>query len=104
MSVVGAAAGNEQQILDKIESGPRPPKPHPHHRPKPPSATFEPGGNIDQHPTGFGQLFLVVDVAGWVSGQGAYYPRCELHANGSEVGMTAIMIQVRELEPTATVG
>ena len=74
---------------------------------------FEPGGKIGQHPTGFGQLFLVVDGAGWVSGQdgvrvelaagqGAYFPRGELHAKGSDVGMTAIMIQVRELEPAAT--
>jgi quercetin dioxygenase-like cupin family protein len=71
---------------------------------------FEPGGEIGQHPTGFGQLFLVVAGTGWVSGQngvrvelavgqGAYFPRGELHAKGSDVGMTAIMIQVRELEP-----
>ena len=74
---------------------------------------FEPGGKIGQHPTGFGQLFLVVEGAGWVSGQsgmqvelaagqGAYFPRGELHAKGSDVGMTAIMIQVRDLEPSAT--
>lgn len=73
---------------------------------------FEPGGEIGQHPTGFGQLFLVVAGTGWVSGhdgarvelaagQGAYFPRGELHAKGSDMGMTAIMIQVRELEPAA---
>jgi quercetin dioxygenase-like cupin family protein len=75
---------------------------------------FEPGGRIGQHPAGFGQLFLVVEGAGWVSGhdgarvelaagQGAYFSRGELHAKGSEVGMTAIMIQIRDLDPVATV-
>jgi quercetin dioxygenase-like cupin family protein len=75
---------------------------------------FEPGGKIGEHPTGFGQLFLVVEGAGWVSGQdgvrvelmvgqGAYFARGELHAKGSDVGMTAIMIQIQDLEPTATV-
>lgn len=75
---------------------------------------FEPGGEIGQHPTGFGQLFLVVAGAGWISGQdgvrvelaagqGAYFSRGELHAKGSDVGMTAIMIQVRELEPAGTI-
>jgi quercetin dioxygenase-like cupin family protein len=76
---------------------------------------FDPGGKIGQHPTGFGQLFLVVEGAGWASGQdgvrveltagqGAYFARGELHAKGSDVGMTAIMIQIRELEPAASVG
>jgi quercetin dioxygenase-like cupin family protein len=71
---------------------------------------FEPGGKIGQHPAGFAQLFLVVAGAGWASGddgvrvelavgQGAYFARGEQHAKGSDVGMTAIMIQVRELEP-----
>jgi quercetin dioxygenase-like cupin family protein len=75
---------------------------------------FEPGGKIGQHPARFGQLFLVVEGSGWASGQdgvrvelaagqGAYFGRGELHAKGSDVGMTAIMIQVRELEPAATV-
>ena len=47
---------------------------------------FEPGGKIGEHPTGFGQLFLVVEGAGWISsqdgvrvelvvGQGAYFAR-----------------------------
>lgn len=71
---------------------------------------FGPAGKIGQHTTGFGQLFLVIEGSGWVSGQdgkrvelsagqGAYFPRGETHSKGSEVGMTAIMIQVRELQP-----
>ena len=72
---------------------------------------FEPGGKIGEHPAGFGQLFLVVAGEGWAAGedgrrvrltagQGAYFRRGELHAKGSETGMTAIMVQVAELEPT----
>ncbi|MFO7170383.1 MAG: cupin domain-containing protein [Chloroflexota bacterium] len=72
---------------------------------------FEPGGSIGEHPAGFGQLFLVVEGAGWVSGQdgrrvevragqGAFFERGELHAKGSEAGMTAIMVQVFDLAPT----
>lgn len=71
---------------------------------------FGPGGRIGEHPTGFGQLFLVVEGRGWVqggdgarvelaAGQGAWLARGELHAKGSDQGMTAIMIQVRDLEP-----
>jgi quercetin dioxygenase-like cupin family protein len=71
---------------------------------------FDPGGVIGEHPTGFGQLFLVVAGAGWVSGQdgsrvelkagqGAYFDRGERHAKGSDAGMTAIMIQVASLQP-----
>lgn len=71
---------------------------------------FAPGGQIGEHPTGFGQLFLVIDGSGWVSGpdgqrkqissgQGAYFACGELHVKGSDIGMTAIMIQVYDLEP-----
>ncbi len=69
-----------------------------------------PGGQIGEHLAGFGQLFLVVQGAGWAAGgdgrrvelsagQGAYFERGELHSKGSESGMTAIMVQVAELEP-----
>jgi hypothetical protein len=30
---------------------------------------FGPGGKIGEHPTGFGQLFLLIEGSGWVSGQ-----------------------------------
>ena len=66
------------------------------------------GGEIGPHPAGYGQLFLVIAGAGWVAGgdgvrvpvgtnQGAVIGRGELHAKGSESGLTAIMIQVAEL-------
>ena len=69
---------------------------------------FEPGGEIGQHPTGFGQLLLVMQGEGWASGddgkrvtlsagQGAVFERGELHAKGSESGMTALMVQISEL-------
>ena len=73
---------------------------------------FGPGVMLGEHPAGFGQLFLVVEGSGWVSGQdgervelhtgqGAYFAKDETHAKGSDVGMTAIMIQVMELQPAS---
>jgi quercetin dioxygenase-like cupin family protein len=74
---------------------------------------FGAGGKIGEHRAGFGQVFLVVEGSGWVSGrdgerielsagQGAYFARGEMHAKGSDAGMAAIMIQVRELQPMST--
>jgi quercetin dioxygenase-like cupin family protein len=71
---------------------------------------IEPGGDIGSHESGFGQLFLVVAGSGWVSGpdgvprplgvgRGAYIARGEVHAKGSDTGMTAIMVQLTELAP-----
>lgn len=71
---------------------------------------FAPGGAIGRHPAGFGQLFLVVEGAGWAAGadgertairagQGAYFARGEQHSKGSDTGCTAIMIQVSDLSP-----
>ncbi|MBW2313998.1 MAG: cupin domain-containing protein [Deltaproteobacteria bacterium] len=73
---------------------------------------FEAGGSIGRHPAGFGQLFLVTEGKGWVegedgerreltAGQGASFARGEQHTKGSDHGMTAVMIQVGELEPRA---
>lgn len=75
---------------------------------------FEPGGKIGEHQAGFGQLFLVIHGEGWAAGEdgrrvelsvgrGVYFERGELHSKGSETGMTAIMVQVAELELQATV-
>lgn len=71
---------------------------------------FGPNGAIGEHPTGFGQLLLVVEGSGWAaggrkanrahSGQGVYFERGETHSKGSETGMTAIMVQVSELRPS----
>ena len=71
---------------------------------------FEPGGRIGEHEAGFGQLFLVLEGRGWIAGadgrrievsvgQGALLARGEIHAKGSDSGMTALMLQVRELLP-----
>ena len=70
---------------------------------------FDAGGKIGEHPTGFAQLFLVIEGSGWATGadgrrvelragQGAYFERGENHSKGSETGMTAIMVQVSEME------
>lgn len=69
---------------------------------------LEPDGSIGPHPTGFGQLFLVVQGVAWVAGadgqpvtlpagHGAYLARGELHAKGSHEGATVIMVQVHDL-------
>jgi len=69
---------------------------------------IEAGGSIGAHEAGFSQLFLVVGGSGWVSGpdgkqrplgvgRGAYIPRGEIHAKGSDTGMTAIMVQLTDL-------
>src|SRR5262245_19682837 len=64
---------------------------------------FEPGGKIGEHPTGFGQLFIVLEGSGWVAsadgrrvevqiGQGAYFDKGERHSKGSDHGMKVLMI------------
>jgi quercetin dioxygenase-like cupin family protein len=69
---------------------------------------IEPGGAIGPHEAGFGQLFLVVAGSGWVSGDdgvrrplGVGWAACigrgEVHAKGSEAGLTAIMVQLTDL-------
>lgn len=71
---------------------------------------IEPGGAIGPHEAGFDQLFLVVTGSGWISGcdgvryplatgQGARIARGEVHAKGSDTGLTAIMVQLTELTP-----
>ena len=70
---------------------------------------FEPGGEIGPHPTGFAQIFLVTSGSGWVAGadgrrigisegQYAQFEKGEMHAKGSDSGMTATMIQVDQLD------
>jgi len=74
---------------------------------------FEPGGRIGEHPTGFGQLFFVVDGSGWAAGadgrrveiragQCVCFERGERHSKGSDGGMTALMVQVSDLRPSAS--
>jgi quercetin dioxygenase-like cupin family protein len=69
---------------------------------------FEPGGEIGPHEAGFGQILFAVAGDGWVAdedgvrrklaaGDAAFIPRGEQHSKGSESGLTALMIQVRDL-------
>lgn len=73
---------------------------------------FEPGGEIGPHEAGFGQIFLPIIGSGWVAGedgervvlvggQAALFRRGETHSKGSETGMTAVMVQVRDLTSSA---
>lgn len=74
---------------------------------------ISPGGAIGPHEAGFGQLFLVVVGSGWISGgdgvrhslaagQGAFIARGEVHAKGSDTGLTAVMVQLTDLIPATT--
>jgi quercetin dioxygenase-like cupin family protein len=76
---------------------------------------FEAGGAVGRHEAGFGQLFFVVAGSGWVEGGDArrvevsagdavFFERGEQHAKGSAHGMTALMLQVRELSPRSAPG
>lgn len=69
---------------------------------------IEPGGEIGPHEAGFGQLLFAVSGNGWVAGgddvrvalsegRAAFISRGEIHSKGSETGLTALMIQVRDL-------
>jgi quercetin dioxygenase-like cupin family protein len=73
---------------------------------------FEPGGVIGPHEAGFGQIFFAVAGSGWVAGaddqrialaegEAAFINRGEVHAKGSESGLTALMVQVRDMTPLA---
>lgn len=66
--------------------------------------SIEPGGVIGTHPAVGAQLFLVVTGSGWVSGpdgtrepiaagQGVLWDSDEIHASGSDTGMTALAIE-----------
>ena len=72
---------------------------------------LEPGGEIGPHVAGFGQLFFAAAGNDWVAGgdgervrlakgEAAFIARGEVHSKGSEVGMTAFVVQVRDLTPT----
>lgn len=75
---------------------------------------FEAGGRIGEHPTGFGQLFVVLEGSGWVAGadgrrveigagQAAFFERGEVHSKGSDRGMKVMMVQVTDLRLHAEV-
>jgi hypothetical protein len=75
---------------------------------------FAVGGCIGPHPTGYAQLFLVVQGSGWAAGadghrvplragEGAWFLRGELHSKGSDEGMLTIMVQASEMQPATSV-
>lgn len=66
--------------------------------------TVAPGGVIGTHPAGPHQVLLVVSGSGWVagsdgarvpvtSGQAAYWEPGEVHTTGTDVGLTAIVLE-----------
>ena len=69
-------------------------------------SSLEPGGEVAPHETGFGQLFVPIAGEGWVSqdadrvavrvGQAAYLPRGVIHAKGTDAGLMALVIQVKD--------
>jgi hypothetical protein len=72
---------------------------------------FEPGGEIGPHPAGFGQILIPVVGSGWVAGSdhlrqplpagsAALIERGEIHSKGSDTGMSALMIQIRDIMPS----
>ncbi len=74
---------------------------------------IEPGGVLGAHSASLDQLFLVVSGEGWVSGEddrriavsagiGALWRAGEVHQSGSDTGMTAIVVQARELFTTTS--
>ena len=76
--------------------------------------TFEPGGSVGPHVAGFGQLFFPILGSGWVAGEDGkqvsvspgevgYVRRGEVHSKGSAGGMTALIVQVRNLEVSTLV-
>jgi quercetin dioxygenase-like cupin family protein len=73
---------------------------------------FEPGGEIGPHEAGLGQLLFALAGDGWIAGgdgrrlplaegQVAFIQRGVIHSKGSETGLTALMVQVRDLTPLA---
>ncbi len=71
---------------------------------------FEPGGIVGPHEAGSARSSLRFAGSGWVSGGGgqrialaegeaAFISRGEVHSKGSESGMTASIIQIRDLTP-----
>ena len=70
------------------------------------------GDRVGAHPAGLPQLFCVVAGEGWVQGAGtervvvtpgqaAFWAAGEEHAAGTDVGMTAIVVQAEALDPAA---
>jgi quercetin dioxygenase-like cupin family protein len=69
---------------------------------------IEAGGEIGVHETGSGQVFVPIQGRGWVRegeqeasvgvGSAVSLPRGVMHAKGSDVGLLALAIHVKDLE------
>lgn len=70
------------------------------------------GGQVGTHPATIPQLFVVVAGEGWASGadgqrvtiragQAAFWEAGEVHATGSDAGLTAIVVEAERLDPGA---
>ena len=71
---------------------------------------LESGDRVGTHPAGLPQLFCVVAGEGWVQsadtepvvltpGLAVFWTAGEEHAAGTDVGMTAIVVQAEALDP-----
>lgn len=71
-----------------------------------------PGGQIGAHPATSPQLLVVLAGTGWASGadgqrvtlragQAAFWEAGEVHASGSDTGLTAIVVEAETLDPGA---
>lgn len=76
---------------------------------------LEPGGLLGEHPAPTPQLFIVVDGNGWVSGDdgyrhtvsagvGVFWSEGERHASGTDTGLSAVIMQARQLDVVAPSG
>jgi quercetin dioxygenase-like cupin family protein len=74
-----------------------------------------PGGFIPRHPAAGGQLFVVVDGSGWVTGddgrkvpiragQAAFWEDGETHESGTDGGMRVIVVEGESIDPTRYMG
>ncbi|MGN4124744.1 cupin domain-containing protein [Lysinibacillus sphaericus] len=70
---------------------------------------IEPGGVVGHHEAPVPQLFVVIHGEGWVSGQdrkkialsngeGVLWQSGQAHASGSDTGLTALVIQSKQIE------
>lgn len=74
---------------------------------------YSPGAILGMHPAGIDQLFVVVSGSGWVkTGEGepetiaefeaVLWKAGEAHESGSDVGMTAVIIQAETFDESET--
>jgi quercetin dioxygenase-like cupin family protein len=76
---------------------------------------FRAGGKLGMHPAGWPQLLVVVSGEGWVRegegsrrqvkvGAAAFWDQGEPHESGTEVGMTAVIIEAPDSDDASVFG